>query len=65
MAKGALVIAAAAALVAVVLGRGQWREMAARLGGRQPQDPTIAQVPESRMPVTAQATVGPSTGAQG
>ena len=60
MLKGALVIGVLAAAVAAVLGRGRWYELSGRLPGRREQDPTIAQVPEPRMPVTAQTTAPPA-----
>ena len=60
MLKGALVIGVLAALAAAVLGRGRWHELSGLLPGRGEEDPTIAQVPEPRMPVTAQSTVAPA-----
>ena len=59
MLKGALVIGVLAAVLAAALGRGRWHELAGLLPGRRERDPTIAQVPEPRMPVTAQATAPP------
>jgi hypothetical protein len=61
MLKGMLLIAGAGAVAAAASKHQSVRELTGRLMPHETDDPTIARVPATRMPVTAQATIAPKT----
>lgn len=61
MLKGLLLLGGAGAVAVAAFKQQAVREITGRFLPRQTDDPTIARVPDTRMPVTAQATIAPKT----